>query len=121
MCFQRVSLHLTERTVSYLVPAFANARVTTSSSPPERISGDQPESILLDTRVRLARLHSDLQRNNLVVVDAIKESFKASDEARLLSEKIGQLERTFGGIKSHNPSMLASTREPLQVGILEAE
>ncbi|KAG2102847.1 uncharacterized protein F5147DRAFT_639100 [Suillus discolor] len=101
--------------------AFANARVTTPSSPLERTSGDQPESILLDTRVRLARLHSDLQRNNLVVVDAIKESFKASDEARLLSEKIGQLERTYGDIKSRNPNMLASTREPLQVGMLEAE
>ncbi|KAG2037969.1 hypothetical protein BDR03DRAFT_956006 [Suillus americanus] len=104
--------------------AFANARVSPSSSDstlPERILGDQPESILLDTRVRLARLQSDLQRNNLVVVDAIKESFKASDEARLLSEKIEQLERTFGERKLHNQSTLASTKEPLQVGILEVE
>lgn len=104
--------------------AFANARVSpllSGSKLPERISGGQPESILLDTRVRLARLQSDLQRNNLVVVDAIKESFKASDEARLLSEKVEQLERTFGEKKSHNSSTLASTREPLQVSMLEGE
>ncbi|KAG2158670.1 uncharacterized protein EDB93DRAFT_1245901 [Suillus bovinus] len=103
--------------------AFANALISPSSSDsklPERTSGSQPESILLDTRVRLARLQSDLQRNNLVVVDAIKESFKASDEARLLSEKIEQLEKTFGDTKSRNTSTLASTREPLQVGILKA-
>lgn len=106
--------------------AFANARVSPSlsnSKLPERISGDQPEGILLDTRVRLTRLQSDLQRNNMVVVDAIKESFKASDEARLLSEKIEQLERTFEERKSHKQleSTVASTREPLQVGILDAE
>jgi hypothetical protein len=110
--------------VSYLFPAFANARVSPpspGSKLPERISGGQPESVLLDTRVRLARLQSDLQRNNLVVVDAIKESFKVSDEARLLSEKVEQLERAFGERKSHNPSALASSREPLQVSIIEAE
>lgn len=93
--------------------AFANARVSPPSSDsklPERTPGNQPESILLNTRVRLARLQSDLQRNNMVVVDAIKESFKASDEARLLSEKIEQLERT-----------LVERKEPLQVGILDIE
>jgi hypothetical protein len=96
-----------------IFPAFANARVSPPSSDsklPERTPGNQPESILLNTRVRLARLQSDLQRNNMVVVDAIKESFKASDEARLLSEKIEQLERT-----------LVERKEPLQVGILDIE
>ncbi|KAG2338288.1 hypothetical protein BDR05DRAFT_1043359 [Suillus weaverae] len=100
--------------------AFANARFSPPSSElklPECISGDRPDSILLDTQVRLARLQSDLQRNNLVVVDAIKESFKASDEARLLSEKVEQLERAFGERKSHHSSTLASTREPLQMDV----
>lgn len=110
--------------VSYLLAAFANARVSPPSPRsklPERISGGRPESVLLDTRVRLARLQSDLQRNSLVVVDAIKESFKASDEARLLAEKVEQLERTLGERKLHNPGALTSTREPLQVSMLEAE
>ncbi|KAG2121760.1 hypothetical protein DEU56DRAFT_93619 [Suillus clintonianus] len=104
--------------------AFANARVSPSSSDskfPERTLGDPPETILLDAQVRLARLESDLRRNNMVVVDAIKETFKATDEARLLSEKVEQLERTFRERKPHNPSTPASVREPLQVSILEAK
>lgn len=104
--------------------AFANARVSPPSprlNLPERIPGGRPESALLDTRVRLARLQSDLQRNSLVVVDAIKESFKASDEARLLAEKVEQLERSLGEKNLHITGTLASTRAPLQVSMIEGE
>jgi hypothetical protein len=71
--------------------------------------------------VRLARLQGDLQRNSLVVVDAIKESFKASDEARLLAEKVEQLERSLGEKNLHITGTLASTRAPLQVSMIEGE
>lgn len=80
--------------------AFANARVSPGTSSdsklPERNSRDPPESLLLDARVRITRLETELRRNALVVVDAVKETIKAKDEALLLSEKVELLERTFG-------------------------
>ncbi|KIK79935.1 hypothetical protein PAXRUDRAFT_159955 [Paxillus rubicundulus Ve08.2h10] len=83
--------------------AFANAQNELSgmpllASPPASASeGTSQQSssgrLLIEARVRISRLESELRRNDVVVVDAIKETFKAHDEARLLSDKVESLEK----------------------------
>ncbi|KAH7909585.1 hypothetical protein BJ138DRAFT_1154888 [Hygrophoropsis aurantiaca] len=55
--------------------------------------GADSERLLLEAQIRISRLENELKRNDVVIVDAIKETFKAHGEARLLSDKVESLEQ----------------------------
>ncbi|KAF9218737.1 hypothetical protein BS17DRAFT_790792 [Gyrodon lividus] len=109
--------------------AFANAQNDLSDMPliasppsvaaaPEDTSPQSSDRLLLEARVRISRLETELRRNDVVVVDAIKETFKANDEARLLSDKVESLEKILQGRETHAQD---DDGLKLQLRIVEAE
>lgn len=74
-----------------------------SKSPLSSSGGLRPsDRLLLEARVRISRLENELRRNDVVVVDAIKETVKANDEARVLAEKVALLKKL---LKEHETQL----------------
>lgn len=84
---------------THFLAAFAKARgspcLSSDSTFSEHTSKDIPDHLILDARGGIARLEHELRRN---------KTFKVNDEAHSLSEKVEQLDRTFGESIWHNPS-----------------
>lgn len=84
---------------THFFAAFAKARgspgVSSDSTVFEHTSKDIPDHLILDPRGGIARLEHELRRN---------KTLKVNDEAHSLSEKVEQLDRTFGESMWHNPS-----------------
>ncbi|KIJ63537.1 hypothetical protein HYDPIDRAFT_168366 [Hydnomerulius pinastri MD-312] len=87
-------------------------------------SGLQPsDRLLVEAQVRISRLENELRRNDVVVVDAIQETLKANDEARLLSEKVGSLEKVLQDRETQARGTYAHDEDALklQLRIVESE